>query len=329
MYPVARKIGIYTGMWAIMFWAAPILSQQDSLQEESCPQIRSAGFLQQYFTADPERTSSPTFLIRRARVGLIAQISEKVSINMSIGGLEPPDNTPAMINAFAVIKIHEMFSLKTGQFFVPFGYEGQTGVFRLIPLERAHSTRRMNPNRLFRDVGFEVFGQKGKFNYRLALLNGVGANQIEKVNLKDIALRLELDLSEQISMGISGLLGDDETVQSEPVKKNRFGAHFLYKGSSDKYRLIMEYSMLERGVNTWHGGYLLSAIKIVDKWEGLVRYDYLEQDGIGNSYHGWTLGSNFQYTDKLRFSLNGIGYTQTSDLNELDFSLTLQLQFVL
>jgi hypothetical protein len=304
-------------------------SQKDSLGEIRYPQLRPIGFLQQHIAADPEGETSPTFIVRRARAGVVAEMSEKILINMSIGALEPPDRTPAMINAFAQFKIHKVFNLRTGQIFVPFGHEGQIPIFKVLPLERAVSTRRMNSYRIFRDVGIEVFGQKGKLNYRVAVLNGEGANQAERVDPKDLVMRLELDLTDRFALGVSGLLGKDDTIEDDQVKKNRLGAHILYGGASDKYRVIIEYSMLERGEETLHGGYVLGVITLKDQWEGLARWDYLERDGIGNSYHGLTVGSNFLCTDKVRLSLNGIGYTETSDLGELDFALTLQLQFVL
>jgi hypothetical protein len=302
--------------------------------KKSFPTVEAAGFIQQHFTVDNITGSPAQFSIHRARLGVRGSISEKIKYNFIIGAVEPPDRSPALVNGFIDIEFHPLFNLRTGQFLVPFGLEGPEPIFLNPAIERSFPTRRLNPYRMFRDVGINIFGRYSIVNYSLSIVNGKGANIQESIEPKDFLLRLNFLLTPNFMAGISGQTGRYETGSLDIFSRQRAGAHFEFNDAKSKNRFRGEFIYLDRQVETdvneiSMGGYLLYGYKFSENLESIYRLEYYRPDNHDNTYYGLTLGGNYLLADKTRVSLNCTGYTETGNLNNIQFLSNIQLQYVL
>jgi hypothetical protein len=302
--------------------------------KKSFPTLEPAGFIQQHFTVDNIKDSPAQFSIHRARLGARGSLSEKIKYNFIIGAVEPPDRSPALVNGFIDFQFHPFFNLRTGQFLVPFGLEGPEPIFLNPAIERSFPTRRLNPYRMFRDVGINIYGRYSIVNYSLSILNGKGANIPESIEPKDFLLRLNFLLTPNFMAGISGQTGRYETGSLDIFSRQRAGAHFEFNDAKSKNMFRGEFIFLDRQVDTdlneiSMGGYLLYGYKFSEKLESIYRLEYYRPNNHDNTYYGLTLGGNYFITDKTRLSLNGVGYTETGNFNSIQFLLNIQLQYVL
>lgn len=297
----------------------------------SYPDLTPAGFLQTHFNADDVSGNPASFSIHRARLGLKGQMSENIRFNFIIGATEPPANAPALVNAFADFTIDPLFNLRAGQFFAPFGLEGPEPITQNPAIERAFSTRNMNPFRMFRDIGLMAYGKHSLFRYSLAIMNGGGANVMESFNPKDIVGRIDIAPVENLKTGVSAHIGSYNTGAFNKLFRQRYGIHAQYQQSPVLARgeiFIRDRKIPVNDRDQSIGGYVLGKYGITEKWEAIGRYDYFSPEGGGDPYLGFTLGPNYQIAPNTQLSLNGILYTPVND-DAMQSSLTIQLQMVL
>lgn len=248
--------------------------------------------------------------------------------------MEPPDRSPALVDGFVDFEFHPFFNLRTGQFLVPFGLEGPEPIFLNPSIERSVPSRRLNTYRMFRDVGINIYGRYSIVDYSLSVLNGNGANIPESIDPKDVLLRLNFKLTENFMTGISGQAGRYEAGSLGIFSRQRAGAHFELNDVNSKNRFRGEFIYMDKQVETnvneiSMGGYLLYGYEFSEKLESIYRLEYYRPHNHDNTYYGLTLGGNYFLADKTRLSLNCIGYTETGVLNNIQFLLNIQMQYVL
>jgi len=306
---------------------------EDPTKEEQTndPGLKPTGFLQTHFSADDIPGSAASFSIHRARFGFKGQLSENIKLNLVMGATEPPNNTPALVNAFADFTIDPLFNLRAGQFFAPFGLEGPEPITQNPAIERAFSTRRMNPFRMFRDIGVMAYGSHGSLHYSVAIINGSGANVAENFNAKDLVARIEYAPAQNLKAGLSAHLGTFETGTFSDRSRQRWGLHAEYDSSpllirGEFFFRNREVVPDDRQLST--GGYLLGRYAIDGQWSVIGRYDAFNMEGGGDPYQGLTLGPNYQVGPKTQLSVNGIFYTPVND-DAMQTALSVQLQMVL
>lgn len=320
----------------ILFITQPIWAQNGeeasgSESQVSYPDLTPAGFLQTHFSAYDVAGNPASFSIHRARLGFTGDLSENIKVNLILGATEPPNNTPALVNAFTDFTIDPLFNLRAGQFFAPFGLEGSQPITINPAIERAFSTRSMNPFRMFRDIGVMAYGKHSIFSYSVALMNGEGANVPENSNLKDFVGQVNVTPIENLKAGISTHLGTYATGSFSRLPRQRWGIHAEYLQSPVQLR--GEYFIRDREIAPDNraqstGGYLLGRYEISDNWDAIGRYDYFSPEGGGDPYQGFTLGPNYQVGQNTQLSLNGIMYTPVND-NTMHYTLNIQLQMIL
>ncbi|MFO8053990.1 MAG: porin [Bacteroidales bacterium] len=311
-------------------WAQNDVEPSDSSDQSSYPDFQPAGFLQTHFSADDKADNPSGFSIHRARFGFTGNISKNIRLSLIAGAVEPPENTPALVNAFAGFTIHPLFNLRIGQFLVPFGLEGPEAIIKNPAIERAFSTRRMNRFRMFRDIGMMAYGKHSFVNYSVAVVNGNGANVTEKLDQKDVLGRLDFTLTEGLISGFSGHLGTLKDTTGR-LSQQRWAAHVEYKNNPLHLRgeiILHDQEIVPESWKHSAGGYLLSNYKIADKWEAIGRYDYLKPHARENIYQGVTLGTNYLLSGLSRLSVNGTAYTK-DDGNTIHYMLNVQMQLVL
>lgn len=312
----------------------------DDKSDKELPSFMVGGFLQQQFILDETPNSPARFSIHRARLGVKGTITDQISINLIGGYAEPPDNTPRLVNAFVDFDIHPLLQLRTGQFLLPFGLEGPEPIFLNPAIERSYAVRRLNTFTMFRDVGVQLSGHYSVFNYAVAVVNGVGANQSEQIDPKDVMGRVGFTMAENLEIGISGHVGQYQPDASPDDFESRYraGADVSYEGK--KYFVRGEYILRfddddqvgGRNGRKMQGGYLLGGYKFTEMLETVARYDYFDPDTDSSSdddyLTAYTLGVNYYFVGNTRLSVNYDFRDDRSNSN-LGNMLTLQMQVTL
>lgn len=307
-------------------------SDSSSNNEKDLPSWKTAGFLQQHIAVDDIEESPAAFSVHRARFGFTGSLTEKIKVNFISGFVEPPDRSPALVNAFADFNLHPAFKLRSGQFLVPFGLEGPQSITKNPAIERSFATKQMNSYRMFRDIGVMASGKISFLDYSFALLNGNGANLPENTNNKDVVLRLITSPISGLKAGISGQLGSYDTENAQDLAQNRFAAHAHYEKQSmflrGEWTTREEEIPATENMDTSNGGYFLAGYHLQNNWDIISRITFFNPDEAAE-YRGLTLGSNYFVSDRASLSLNGEAFTQTGDFSDANYRLTFQLQFVL
>ena len=306
--------------------------QSTANTNQTMPSFKFGGFLQQQFTADQTDGVAEQFLIKRARFGAVGTLTDRISVNLIGGFVEPPDRNPALVNAFIDFDIHPLFQVRTGQFLLPFGIESLEVIIFNPAIERTMTIRRLNPFRMFRDVGIQVGGEGSIINYKIVVINGKGANQMEEFNPKDIMGRIGFTPFEDFEIGGSLHFGQYQPVAVSEDHEDRFraGIDVSYTGDPVFFRgeyIIREDDLTGGGSLKINGGYLLGVYKFSDKFQGISRYEFFTSntDLDDNELSAITLGANYYFVGNTRLSVN---YEIRDDKLNPDFGnlLTVQMQ---
>lgn len=297
--------------------------------------FRFGGFLQQQFVADQTADSPNRFSIHRARLGVTGSITDRIRVNLIGGYVEPPDRSPGLVNAFVDFDIHPLFQVRTGQFLLPFGLEGPEVIIFNPAVERTTAILRLNTFTMFRDIGVQIGGRSSIFNYRIALVNGRGANQAEQFDPKDVLGRVGVTPFENFELGISAHLGQYQPVSTSDNHENRFRAGVDISFTGDPLFFRGEYIMRGDdlsggGTREMNGWYLLGGYKFAENFETITRYEYYEPDtsAVDNQFSAVLIGVNYYFVGNTRLSVN---YEFRDDkLNsDLGSLLTAQMQIAL
>lgn len=299
-----------TAALLISLLSVPIAAQQNSAQQ-SYPNYRVAGFVQQHFTLDETDGRPANFSIYRARIGVSGQIHDRIRVNLVGGYVEPPNRTPRLVNAFVDFDVHPLLQIRTGQFLVPFGLEGPEVITFNPAIERSTAIRRLNTFNMFRDIGIQFSGRHEAFTYAIAVVNGTGANNPEQVDPKDILMRVGYDILPDLNVGFSGHYGryQPDATSSNTEARYRIAADFFYRGTPFFTRGEFIYSIDELpggGDITRFGTYLLAGYKITEQLEAILRGEYFEpntdiDDAVLTIF---TIGANYRFVGNTRVSAN-------------------------
>jgi phosphate-selective porin OprO/OprP len=186
-------------------------SADDRFQLRLTGQIQSdyRAYMNQIDTAD-----LPTFLVRRARLGIEATVAKYYEFRML------PDfglGQPKIADSYLNIHYWDEFQLEVGKFKQPFSFE-QLIQDRYVPLMERSLIDQLVPAR---DVGLMVHGQKlldDRLDYGFSMYGGVqngdGDNDRNREGAGRVAIRpfrgFGLDLIDGLQLGIAGTIGEDE-----------------------------------------------------------------------------------------------------------------------
>lgn len=319
----------------IAFAATSAIAQSATESSPTYPSYDVRGFVQQQFFYDESPGVPAQFTLYRTRIGLEGALSDRIRVNVIGGFVEPPQNTPRLVQAFMDYRVNENLSIRAGQFLMPFGLEGPEVITLNPAIERTLAVRRLNTFSMFRDVGIQASGNISRLNYAIALVNGAGANQREQINPKDIVGRVGFQLFENVEAGISGHLGN---YRPDPADENyesryRLGVDLNFAGDPVFLRgeyILRTENLPNGGDITMNGGYVLTGYKFSRQFEGIARYEFYtpNTDVDDNLLQAYTIGANYYFVRRTRLSVN---YEfRDNELNP-DFGnlFTIQLQVVL
>ncbi|MEX0685476.1 MAG: porin [Balneolales bacterium] len=309
----------FTLILSIISISSPLLGEdmdltmaQDTVTTESVGSLfQPAGFLQQHFSHNTNSDHPAAFSIYRARVGIAGKVTDRLSINIIAGAVEPPNRTPRLVNAFVDYKIDPRINIRTGQFLVPFGLEGPEVIIFNPLIERSLAVRRLNTFNMFRDVGIQAFGTTGLFQYAVALVNGSGANVAEQIDPKDIMGRIGITPMDHFVLGLSGHLGTYQPAGNSESEQKRFRAgtdfsfqyeHLLVRGEF----ILREDDLPDNNSLSQQGGYLLGAYHLTNNWQALLRFEFHDPNTSvdENELTSWTTGINYYIDGPTRVSAN-------------------------
>lgn len=292
---------------------------------EEYPDIETLGLVQQEFIEEHNNDATPNFLMKRARLGVSGEIREDVYVELIGGALEPPNNAPALVNAFADFRVHSLFKIRAGQFVVPFGHEGPQLIFQNPAIERSRAFRTTNTYNMVRDVGFNISGKSSLWGYEAAWLNGSGANLSDGLEATDFMGRLFLKPIENLKIGASGNYSESRL----PAKTEtlRYGGDFSWEPGDfllhgEYFHRTDENGSEEHSVNS---AFLLAGYTLAEDFQPIVRGEFSEGETIGQDdldFYSVMPGFNWYYADPSRLAIN-------YDIREgQDNLLTLQMQYV-
>ncbi|TVR15035.1 MAG: hypothetical protein EA391_11695 [Balneolaceae bacterium] len=319
----------------LMTIASTAIGQNSADKEPTFPGYDIRGFVQQQFFYDEMPGVPAQFTMYRARVGVDGALAERIRVNVTGGFVEPPQNTPRLVQAFMDYRVNNYITLRAGQFLIPFGLEGPEVITLNPAIERSLAIRRLNTFSLFRDVGVQAGGNISRFNYAIAIVNGTGGNQPEQMNPKDITGRFGFQLSENFEAGISGHFGNYYPNQEDESYESRYRLGIDLNFTGDPFFVRGEY--IQRTDNLpnsseikMYGGYLLAGYSLSQRLEGITRYEFYKpnSDLDDNLLQAYTIGANYYFVRRTRLSVN---YEfRNNELNP-DFGnlFTVQLQVVL
>lgn len=280
-------------------------------QTTNLPSLKFGGFLQQQFVLDETPETAARFSIHRARLGVAGSITDNIRVNVIGGYVEPPDRTPRLVNAFIDFDIHPLFHVRTGQFLVPFGIESPEVIIFNPAIERTTAVSRLNPYPMFRDIGVQLGGRSSIMNYKIALVNGKGANQTEQFDPKDLLGRIGITPVEHLELGVSGHFGQYQPVLTSENHEARMraGIDVSYTGDPLYFRaeyIVREDDLAEGGTREMNGWYLLGAYKFTENIQAIARYEsYDPESSIDeNEYSGILMGANYYFAGQTRLSIN-------------------------
>lgn len=296
--------------------------------------LNIAGYTQIGYTDDKTTGTFDTFRIRRARLTLSGDFSERISYKLQVDASPSPKSviesvdfakqkvkttrvlTPILIDAQLDYKIKPDLKLSIGQFKVPFSLENLASSPRLDTINRTNVVENLTPGRDVpkaqgRDIGILLSGEysdeSGKkiLDYNAGIFNGSGINTTDDNNAKDFSTRVVYYPIENFFAGVSNYTGKYGATK---LKKERTGLEFSYIKEKVAYPYFLkgEYVNGKDDKTEKAGWYVLTGIKFKPEYEFVARYETLNLDKSisGNKQDITTIGLNYFLTKESKLQVN-------------------------
>ncbi len=164
---------------------------------------------------------------------------------------------------------------------------------------------------MFRDVGVQIGGRQEVYNYKVAVVNGEGANQADELNPKDIMGRIGITPFEHFEIGGSFHFGKYQPSPELENLEDRFRAGVDVSYNREPVFFRGEYvnrknELPDGSAHKMNGGYILGGYKFTDQFQGIARYEYFtpNTDAKDLEYTAITLGANYYFIGNTRVSVN-------------------------
>ncbi len=320
-------------------------ANKKSFMVSAARQIQLSGYTQVRYQALDEKGKKDGFDLRRARVDLKGNFTSFFSYRLQadLAG------SPKLLDAYAEVKVNDLFQVTIGQFRVPFSIENLSSVnkFELIDLSHAVEAlvargKDVSGNQNGRDIGIQIGGiliKKGTsplLEYRLGIFNGSGINIADTANeAKDIAGRLIVNPLKGFSIGASYYNGWGKAIKpaaefvGRSQARNRFGLEMSY--NINRLSLRGEYIQGKDGKTTRAGWYAWAGYYFIpQKLQMVVKFDTYDPntDTDNNSSNNYVAGINFNFNKWSRLqAFYTIREEQGPAVNNNYLSLQYQIGF--
>lgn len=302
--------------------------------------------LQAWLLLESGPPSAATFRIRRAELWLqgeivperfayrisvdIAKVLEPSSSRVFVDDQLPPPASPDMRESVTVRQASGPLSiandiyatylstyadLSLGQFKIPVSLEGIESSAKTLFAQRAAVSREFGDRR---DIGLRASKSFGSFAYTVALLNGSGANTLDRDSAKDAALRVEFVPRSGLTLaaGVYATLWR----RDRPGAKDRYELDVRY--DDGPLRLQAEFiggrDVGGAGAIHAHGFYVAGRYRLLDVFEPVLRIGHLDHDIERDVGASLGIGQDEQWSFEC-----GVNYLAIPDLVRLTLDYAL------
>ncbi|HEX7897299.1 MAG TPA: porin [Planctomycetota bacterium] len=151
------------------------------------------------------RTNPDTLYLRQARIDFQGKLYKEFDFRLY---LDFPTGAAAVAgtvqDAYLGWSRHPEFTVKVGQFKVPFSQE-QTTTLRATDFVERTVLDRLAPGR---DLGVLFSGKIGAFEYEVGAFDGAGRAVVDNNDEKDVAARFRVTPIDGLRLGVAGTFGD-------------------------------------------------------------------------------------------------------------------------
>lgn len=167
------------------------------------------------------------------------------------------------------------WNLRAGHYILPYGLLADYDTERLLlrTIENINLGIKL-------DTGMEVLGQTGEYNYALSASQGVGRERLSDVDGNKLVVGRLAWEGEDVTLGLSGLLGNVLADNNGNPYKSRFGLDFTTYVGPLTFRSELDIGK-EQG-RLVGGGVLLVDYVLSPKWETNFKISHWQQNGPKN-----------------------------------------------
>lgn len=139
--------------------------------------------------------------------------------------VQQPVGSIAPLQDFYITFLSDVADVSVGQFKIPVSWEGLYSSAKIILPERAVVSTTFGDKR---DMGLRIAKAFPKWGYHVGIYNGLGLNNLDNNNQKDVALRLEAYPVKGLT--IAGMAYDSVGYRDRAGTKDRWEADLRYEG---------------------------------------------------------------------------------------------------
>ena len=305
-----RKIRKFTALSAALLFGATLLAFPQQAQAKGDKLHKMYGYMQAWYASGDDSSnsaaSSQTFLMRRARLGMKGTLSDIVSYKILFEGAGNTDQSGAMLDAVAFLKLAPMAKLEIGQFKYNFDMVGRSSSSSLPFITRPLATSKVagKIGTSYRTVGAQLVGKGKTWGYVLGVNNGQGIKNQKDGQTGDDGMGLNGQVWAKPMKGLKIMAGfasnnDDNTTAGE--SDSFMTAGLQYHAGPAVLRAEYYNRTLSKAVGDSQntvGFYVTGAYSITEALQLLARYQTVELDTNSNNttMSSLDLGINYYLT---------------------------------
>lgn len=319
------KKGVVTEQEAAEFRADLAVKKQEEKEAQkeftllAARPMKMSGYTQVRYRKD--KTIKDTFDIRRARLDIKGDITERFDYQMQVefGGT----GGPFLLDAIGAYRVNPYMRISFGQQKIPFSQENLAGDQKMETINRSQVVEAMVArgrdvigNQNGRDIGVQAAGSilpkddYYRIDYALGVFNGSGINRADRNEQKDFAGRLVFHPIKDLSLGASYYNGCGNWAIAPSTTlfnhdRDRYGGEFAY--AHERVSVKGEYIRGNDGVIKRDGWYLQTAYFLIpNKLQAVFKFDTYDPDRKINKDEAdvYTLGTSWYFNKWAFFQLN-------------------------
>jgi len=302
-----------------VFFSAPLSraeEKKDTYPLSLSQAFKLSGYTQVLSTFWDEGVDS--ILIRRARLTLSGEVMKNIQYRIQVDATK----SPVLLDAIIDFGLSQNFSLRIGQFKVPFSTENLTSGSDLDTINRSQPVEKLCPGRDIgsqgRDIGATVLGKFSIVECTLGVFNGSGSNKADLNSEKDFGGRLVVKPAEFLTLAGAFYEGRySSAAGADPVTRDRAGLELLFNYSSFSVKGEFIHAKDNKTSKTgWflQGGYFI----LQKKLQAILKFDSYDKDRdlADDRSDLITFGLNWFLAGKTKFQVNYELYRPESGENK-------------
>lgn len=306
-----KKHRFWAGTISLWILAAIFLARFSSGQDEKEPSpvlsslsFQLSGYTQFQYAYWDKGVDS--FAIKRARLSLSGDVVKKMRFKLQVEMVK----SPVLLEAMVDFQFNSVWSLRIGQYYVPFSLENTTSDSEMDTINRSRVVDNLAPSRDIgssgRDIGAMLFGKFSVVEYMAGVFNGSGINKADTNEQKDIGARVILRPAEFLSVGGSLYNGRHSPAEgTPPVTRDRVGLEAALNLGA--FSLKSEYISGEDGQTFRSGWYAQGTYFILpEKVQAAIKWDTYDADKDMPSDRSdvFAFGINWFFSARTKLMIN-------------------------